>query len=120
MPSSNRSVIVRLIVLVVALGAVVGAMLLMKNRPAGPVGVEASIAAGELWGEPREAADELFGSTPTRVPRDERDPPTTERWLYEVASSPGTYYLVRVQNGTISQAQRADEHGEALRPEDIP
>lgn len=101
------------VLLVILLGAG-GAFLYMQTRKPSLTEVQAAIDSGELWNQPLDNAKDVFGVEPTQVPREERDSPSAERWLFKVHSSPPTYFLVFVQNGVVTQAQPADASGQVL------
>lgn len=119
MGAQGTKTVARLVLLVVVLLILGGVFVYVRNMPPRLDQIEQAISAGELWGQPRQAADDLFQVEPTTVPLEDTDSPSTERWLYEVRAKPGVFFLIRVQNGQISQAQRADQQGQALRPEDV-
>jgi hypothetical protein len=114
MSSNSKGTIVRLVVLLLILVAAVGALIYMQNRPPSPESIESSIQNGELWGEPLEVAKQLFKQEPTSLPLESTDSPSAERWLFTVHSSPPTYYMIFVQTGKITHAQKADETGKVI------
>lgn len=119
MKQQGAKTVARLVLLVIVGLILGGVFVYVRNKPPRPNEIQERIAAGELWGEPRQAADDLFRDEPDPAKLEETDSPSTERWLYEVRSKPGLYYLIRVQDGKISQAQLADQQGRALRPEEL-
>jgi hypothetical protein len=122
MASGNSSgTVVRLVVLLIVLGVAAGGFFYMRNRPPSLASIQATIDSGVFYeGVGRERADEIFGQEPTKVPAEYNDSPSQERWLYSVRANPTAYFLVHVQAGRITQVQRADAQGKAMRPEDIP
>lgn len=115
MAASGAKYVARILLLIVVALILGGVFVYVQNMPPRLDEIEQAIDAGELWGQPREAADALFRDEPTSVALEETDSPSTERWLYDVHAKPGVFYLIRVQNGVISQAQRADQQGTVLK-----
>ena len=112
--NASKGTVVRLVVLVVILLAAGGAFFYMQNRPPSLEKIQESISMGDLWGQPLSEAKTLFKQEPKSVELEPTDSPTTERWLFTVHTDPPTYYLIRVQNGTISHAQVADQVGKPI------
>lgn len=115
MSSNSSGTVVRLVILVVVLGVAAGGFVYMQGRKPSYETVAAEISAGALWGEPLQAAKDVFKSEPLQqVPREATDSPSAERWLFKTGGNPPTYYVIFVQAGKITQAQISDENGKIL------